>query len=253
MLDDLKGTVSIVTGAAGGIGRAIAVRLSKNGSKVLAADISEDGLKETLALIEKEGGEGAYIVADVSSQDDINKIVEKAAGDFGGLDILVNNAGVSTFGFIESVADAEIERIFSVNLNAVIKLTRACVPHLKKSGRGRIINVSSVEGIRGSGLLPVYSASKAGVIGLTRSNAIELARHMITVNAVCPGPIRTNMLAGLIADKKFEEKVKKGVPMKRLGTPEDIAGPVAFCASEDASYVTGNIIVIDGGMTVKAL
>ena len=174
-------------------------------------------------------------------------------GALGGLDVLVNNAGVSTAGFIESVPDSEIGRIFAVNLIGVLRVTRAAAPHLKKSGRGRIVNLSSVEGIRGSGLLPVYSASKAGVIGLTRSNAIELARFGVTVNALCPGPVKTEMLQGLLNDPKFLDKCVKGVPMRRLGEPEDIAGAAAFLASSESSFITGNTIVIDGGMTVKAL
>jgi 3-oxoacyl-[acyl-carrier protein] reductase len=110
-----------------------------------------------------------------------------------------------------------------------------------------------VEGIRGSGLLPVYSATKAGVIGLTRSNAVELARFGVTVNAVCPGPIQTEMLGPLVQDERYREKMLKGIPMRRLGVPEDVAGAVAFFASEESSFITGNVLVIDGGMTVKAL
>ena len=127
------------------------------------------------------------------------------------------------------------------------------MPYLKNSKRGRIINISSVEGIRGSGLLPVYSATKAGVIGLTRANAVELARFNITANAICPGPIQTEMLAPMLVDERFREKMIKGIPMRRLGVPEDVAGAAAFFASEEASFITGNVLVVDGGMTVKAL
>jgi 3-oxoacyl-[acyl-carrier protein] reductase len=180
-------------------------------------------------------------------------MVREAVEAFGGLDVLVNNAAVSSAAFIESVTDDEMHRILGVNLMGVIRVTRAAVPHLKQSGRGRIINISSVEGIRGSGLLPLYSSSKAGVIGVTRANAVELARFAVTVNAICPGPIQTDMLAPMLAEDHFKQKMLKGIPMRRLGVPEDVAGAVAFFASEESSFITGNVLVVDGGMTVKAL
>ena len=253
MENTLQGLGALVTGAGRGIGRAIAVRLAQGGCKVAAADLFEDELARTAGLIRECGGEVNTIIADVTKQEDVDRMVAEAVQALGGLDVLVNNAGVSAAGFIESVKDADVERVLGVNLIGALRVTRAAAPHLKKSGRGRIINVSSVEGIRGSGLVPVYSSSKAGLLGLTRSNAIELARFGVTVNAVCPGPIQTDMLAPLLAAEGFREKCIKGVPLKRLGKPEDVAGAVAFFASPEASFITGNILVIDGGMTVKAL
>ncbi len=250
---DLKEIRALVTGAGSGIGRAIARRLAAAGCRVAAADVQEDRVREVARAIRDEGGDGLAIRADVARQQDVDRMTAETVSAFGGLDVIVNNAGVGSMGFIETVQDAEIERVFGVNLVGVLRVTRAAAPHLKRSGRGRIVNVASVEGIRGSGLLPVYSATKAGVIGVTRANAVELARFGITVNAVCPGPIQTDMLAPLIADERYREKVIKGVPMRRLGVPEDVAGAVAFFASEEASFITGNVLVIDGGMTVKAL
>jgi 3-oxoacyl-[acyl-carrier protein] reductase len=180
-------------------------------------------------------------------------MIAETVAAFGGLDVLVNNAGTGGIGFIEQVQDSEVERMFGVNLTGVLRVTRAAASHLKKSGRGRIINISSVEGIRGSGVFPVYCMTKAGVLGLTRSNAIELARFGITVNAICPGIIDTELMAMAFSDPKFVNKAVKGIPMKRTGKPEDICGAVAFFASAESSYITGNIIVIDGGQTVKAL
>jgi len=249
----LQGLRALVTGAGRGIGRAIALRLAEGGCRVAAADIQEGPLAETAALIQDLGRDAFAIRADVTVPAEVERMVAETVRAFGGLEVLVNNAGVSSAAFIESVTDAEIERVFSVNLKGVLRVTRAAVPHLKQSGRGRIINLSSVEGIRGSGLLPVYGATKAGVLGLTRANAVELARFGITVNAVCPGPIQTEMLKPLLSDEKFREKMLKGVPMRRLGVPEDVAGAVAFFASAEASFITGNVLVIDGGMTVKAL
>jgi len=249
----LQGVRALVTGAGRGIGRAIALRLARAGCRVAAADIDDGRAQETAARIRDAGGQALGLRADVSLQQDVDRMVAETVHAYAGLDVLVNNAGVSSAAFIEDVRDEDIERILAVNLVGVIRVTRAAVPHLKKSGRGRIVNVSSVEGIRGSGLLPVYSSSKAGVIGVTRANAVELARHGITVNALCPGPIHTDMLEPLLADEHFRQKMLKGIPLRRLGRPEDVAGAVVFFASEESSFITGNVLVIDGGMTVKAL
>jgi len=250
---DLKGVRALVTGAGSGIGRAIARRLAAGGCQVCATDVQEERVNEVARTIRDDGGDALAIRADVAKQEDVDRMTAETLSAFGGLDVVVNNAGVGSAAFIESVQDPEIERVFGVNLVGVIRVTRAATPHLKESGRGRIVNVASVEGIRGSGLLPVYSATKAGVIGVTRSNAVELARFGVTVNAVCPGPIQTEMLSPLLADERYHEKLIKGVPMRRLGVPEDVAGAVAFFASEESSFITGNVLVIDGGMTVKAL
>jgi 3-oxoacyl-[acyl-carrier protein] reductase len=250
---DLKGVRALVTGAGSGIGKAIARRLAAGGCRVAATDVQEDRVSEVARTIRDEGGDALAIRADVAKQEDVDRMTAETVSAFGGLDVVINNAGVGSAAFIESVQDPEIERVFGVNLVGVIRVTRAATPHLKNSGRGRIVNVASVEGIRGSGLLPVYSATKAGVIGMTRANAVELARFGVTVNAVCPGPIQTEMLSPLLADERYHEKLIKGVPMRRLGVPEDVAGAVAFFASEESSFITGNVLVIDGGMTVKAL
>ncbi len=250
---DLKGVRALVTGAGSGIGKAIARRLAAGGCRVAATDVQEERVSEVARMIRDEGGDALAIAADVAKQEDVDRMTAETVSAFGGLDVVVNNAGVGSAAFIESVQDSEIERVFGVNLVGVIRVTRAATPYLKESGRGRIVNVASVEGIRGSGLLPVYSATKAGVIGVTRANAVELARFGVTVNAVCPGPIQTEMLSPLLADERYHEKLIKGVPMRRLGVPEDVAGAVAFFASEESSFITGNVLVIDGGMTVKAL
>jgi 3-oxoacyl-[acyl-carrier protein] reductase len=253
MFSDLEGVRALVTGAGNGIGRSIAMRLAAGGCKVAATDVQEERVAEVASQIRETGGDALAIRADVAKQADVDRMTAETLSAFGGLDVVVNNAGVGSAAFIEAVQDQEIERVFGVNLVGVIRVTRAATPHLKESGRGRIVNVASVEGIRGSGLLPVYSATKAGVIGMTRANAVELARFRVTVNAVCPGPIQTDMLSPLLADEKYHAKLIKGVPMRRLGVPEDVAGAVAFFASEESSFITGNVLVIDGGMTVKAL
>ncbi len=253
MNKEINNAAALITGAATGIGKAIAVRLSAEGCRVAVADVHEEGVRTTVDEIARQNGHAAGIVADITHQEDIDRMIQETLQAFGSIDILVNNAGVATAGFIDTVHDSEIERVFAVNLVGAIKVTRAAVPHIKKSNRGRIINISSVEGIRGSGLLPVYSSTKAGLIGLTRANAVELAPMGITVNAICPGPIQTEMLAPLIADENFKQKMIRGIPMRRLGVPEDVAAAVSFLASTGASFITGNVIVVDGGMTVKSL
>lgn len=250
---DLQGVRSLVTGASSGIGRATALRLASAGSRVLVSDVLPERLEQTAEEVRKRGGDAHAVPADVSDQDRVDELAKECGKLMSGLDVLVNNAGVSAAGFIESVTDEDIDKVFKVNLTGAIRMTRAFAPFLKESGRGRIVNISSVEGIRGSGLVPVYSSSKAGLIGLTRSNAVELARNGVTVNALCPGPIRTDMLAPLLADEKFRQKCEKGIPLCRLGEPEDVAGAVAFLAGPEASFITGAVLVIDGGMTVKAL
>lgn len=253
MTEHPKTATVLITGAGVGIGRAAALRLAADGCRIAAADIRPEMCEETAAKIRDAGGACIAIAADTSRSDHIDRMVKEAAAFLGGIDILVNNAGVGSIGFMEQITDEEIHRVFSVNLVGVIRTTRAAVPYLKKSGRGRIINISSVEGIRGSGLLATYCSTKAGVIGLTRANAIELGRFGVTVNAICPGPIQTDMLAPLIADEKARANFIKGIAMRRLGVPEDIAHAISFLASEGASFISGHVLVIDGGMTVKSL
>ena len=247
----LEGVNALITGAASGIGKAIALRFAKDGASVFISDINATRLEETVNQIKAAGGNASGALADVSKEDDVRNLAMLAAESMGGIDVLVNNAGTGTIGYMEQVTDIEIERVFGVNLTGVMRMTRACVPYLKKSGRGRIINMSSVEGIRGSGFLPVYCVTKSGVIGLTMANAIELARFSVTVNAICPGPIETDMLAPMISTDELRNKMVKAVPLKRLGKPEDIAGAALFLASEDAAFITGHSLVVDGGMTIR--
>lgn len=248
----LDGLKALVTGAGGGIGRAIAVRLAREGCAVAVADVQADKVRETAGIIAAAGGRAVAIAADITQAADVARMVADAAAALGGLDVLVNNAGVSSIGFMEQISDNEIERVLGVNLTGMIRATRAAAPHLKQSGRGRIINLGSVEAIQGSGLFPIYCASKAGVLGITRANAVEFGRYGITVNAICPGPVETDMLAPLMADTKERDKLLKSLPLKRFAKPAEIAGVAAFLASEDAAFITGHALVVDGGMTIKA-
>jgi len=241
-------SVAVVTGGGTGIGAACVRALSAAGFRVgIHYRSSRAGAEALLGAI----SDGFLLCGDLANVEDAEKMLQQVKTEAGRLDVLVNNAGTGTIGYMEQISDSEIDRAFGVNLTGVMRVTRACVPYLKKSGRGRIINMSSVEGIRGSAFLPVYCVTKSGVIGLTMANAMELAKFKITVNAICPGPIETDMLAPLISSDEFRQKMVKSVPLKRLGKPEDIAGAALFLASEDSSFITGHSLVVDGGMTIR--
>lgn len=237
-----------MTGGGSGIGRAICRRLAEEGAAVLVADVDVDGARETVRLI--GDGRAKALRTDVTIEEDVRALVAEATRSLGGLDIVVNNAGVASISSLEHVTDPDMRRVLAVNLEGVMRVTRAAVPLLKSSRYGRIVNLGSVEALRGSSLLSVYAASKGGVLALTRANAVELGRHGITVNAICPGPIQTPMLAPLVAVDEMKTRIIAQTLLKRIGRPEEIASVAAFLASDDASFVTGAEIVVDGGLTV---
>jgi NAD(P)-dependent dehydrogenase (short-subunit alcohol dehydrogenase family) len=179
--------------------------------------------------------------------------VQAAVERYGRLDILVNNAGVVEVGYIQSVTASEYDRVMAIDVHAVIRMTQAAVESLKASGRGRIINLGSVEGVRGSAPLPLYCAAKHAVVGLTRATALQLGRHAITVNAICPGPIDTDMLRPNLPSPESKRRLVRHIPAGRLGTPGDVAGVACFLAGDDAAFVNGHALVVDGGMTADAL
>jgi NAD(P)-dependent dehydrogenase (short-subunit alcohol dehydrogenase family) len=226
----LAGRRALVTGAASGIGRATAARLAGDGARVFGVDVAD----------------GCDLVADVSA--DADAIVAAAAGTLGGLDILVNNAGVSGFEPFETHGDDVWDRMLAVNLSAVFRLSRAAVPLLKASSAARIVNVGSVMSSFGAAGLAAYTASKHGVLGLTRALATELGPDGITVNCVQPGAIETGMTAPTFtASPEFAEYWRDKAALKRLGRPDDVAAVIAFLASDDAGFVSGHGIFVDGG------
>ncbi len=244
---DLSGQVALVTGASGGIGRAIAERLGQAGAQVACVARSVDKLKQTVATIVEAGGTAEVLPCDVTDSAQVGKLVAAVVEKWGKLDILVNNAGITRDTLIPRMSDEDWDDVMNTNLRSVFLLTRAVSRPMMQKRYGRIINISSVSGLIGNPGQSNYSASKAGVIGITRSVAKELAGRKVTVNAVCPGFIATEMTDAL-GDVVLDE-VKKRIPVKRLGQADEIASAVLFLASGAAAYITGQTLTVDGGLT----
>ncbi|HVN91386.1 MAG TPA: 3-oxoacyl-ACP reductase family protein [Candidatus Binataceae bacterium] len=247
----LKDKVAIVTGAAQGIGRALATRLAEEGAKVAIADIQADAAASTAKEIVAAGDSAIAVKVDVTSLDSATAAVQKVVADFGGIDILVNNAGWDKLEpFIQSTPDTW-DKVIAINFRGVIHLCKAVIPQLQARGGGKIVSIASDAGRVGSLGEAVYSGCKAGIIGFSKTLARELARNNINVNVVCPGPTETALLHGVMDNQpKVLEAMKRGIPMRRLGQPQDLAGAVAFLASSDADYVTGQVISVSGGLTM---
>lgn len=244
---ELPGQTAIVTGASRGLGQAMAEALGRSGVRVACLARSESKLADTVQRIRDAGGQAEAIPCDIRNGESVNQVVDQLADDWQRIDILVNNAGVTRDMLLPSMTDDAWDDVLTTNLRGAFLFCRAVSRHMMRARYGRIINISSVSGIMGNAGQTNYSASKAGLIGLTRSLSRELARRNITVNAVAPGFIESDMTATL-GDAILEE-AKKRIPARRLGTPEDIASAVLYLASSAASYVTGHVLTVDGGMT----
>lgn len=245
-----RGKVAIVTGAGSGIGQGIAKRLGCEGAKVIVDYVgSPEGAEETESAIEKSGGEGKIVRADVTRIDDVKCLVDTAWNQFGAADILVNNAGVEKKSEFWETLESDYDQIMSVNLRGPFFLTQAFVRRLRDSKKpGRIINISSVHEDMVFPGFATYCCSKGGLRMLMRDLAVELGPLGITVNNVAPGAIITPINKSLLEDKPKLNALLQNIPLGRMGTPEDVAGMVAFLASDDAAYVTGSTFVIDGGL-----
>lgn len=243
----LTGKTALVTGASRGIGRAIALTLAEAGADVAVNYAgSEAAAAQVVAEIEAMGRKAFMVRADVSSSADVESMVSRVLETFGKLDILVNNAGITKDNLIMRMKEEEFDQVIGINLKGVFNCIKAVTRPMMKQRSGRIINISSVVGVLGNAGQANYVAAKAGVIGLTKSTAKELASRGITVNAVAPGFIETDMTDKLSDDMKAS--LLGQIPLARLGAPEDIAKAVRFIASDDASYMTGQTIHVDGGM-----
>ncbi|HEY5468269.1 MAG TPA: 3-oxoacyl-[acyl-carrier-protein] reductase [Coriobacteriia bacterium] len=244
----LEGKCALVTGASRGIGAAIALRLAAEGASVAVNYAgSRDAALQVAAAIEDAGGRAVTLQADVSDPAAATALVEAALSELGALDIVVNNAGITRDGLLVRMSDEDWAAVIATNLTGVFSVTRAVGKVMMKARSGSIINISSVVGIAGNAGQANYSAAKAGVIGLTKSVARELAPRGVRCNAVAPGFIETDMTAALTAAQR--DAILGEIALGRLGSVEDVASAVAFLASDDASYVTGQVLAVDGGMT----
>ncbi len=244
---DLSGQTALVTGASRGIGKAIALALGQAGAKVACIARNEEKLRETVDAIASAGGTAVVYACDVTDSAAVQKVVDAVVEDWDQLDIVVNNAGITRDTLIPRMSDEDWDDVISTNLRSVFLFTRAASLMMMRRRSGRIINISSVSGIMGNPGQSNYSASKAGIIGLTRSVARELGSRKVTVNAICPGFIATEMTDAL--GPAIQDEVKKRVPAKRLGKAEEIADAVLYIASDSAAYLTGQILTLDGGLT----
>ncbi len=253
----LSGRVALVTGAARGIGLAAARRLAEEGASVLLSDIDEDVLAEASAELARQDLAAAAIACDVANTASIAAMVAKAVNAFGRIDIVVNNAAVSDDTPVEELSDERWREVLAINLDSVLNVSKAALPYLKLSPSGSIINIASVQGIRGQPHAMAYATAKGGVINLTRCMAVDFGPFGIRANAVAPGYIDTRMAEqkqGTPHEHKtdwFQDIYFKygRMPLRRAGQAEDVAGPILFLASDDSLYVTGTVLVVDGGFT----
>jgi meso-butanediol dehydrogenase/(S,S)-butanediol dehydrogenase/diacetyl reductase len=236
----------LITGAASGIGAAAARRFAAEGARLMLGDQNEEGL----AGVAKEFGEAAHHRAvDVADREQVEALTAAAVDRFGRLDVVFNNAGIGAYGKVPDLDPEVWQRVLDVDLGSVFYGCRAAIPHLRRAGGGSIINTASISGLFGDYGLAAYNAAKGAVVNFTRTVAIDHAREGIRVNAVCPGPVETGLTAPMQQNEALMAEFRKLIPMGRMGRADEIAGVVAFLASDDASYVTGATLVVDGGVT----
>jgi 3-oxoacyl-[acyl-carrier protein] reductase len=246
---DLSGKVAVVTGASRGIGRATAIELAARGAKVVVNyNSSEAAANEVVEAIKAAGGEAMPYKADVADEEQANALIKAAADAYGQLDILVNNAGMTRDNVIMMMKPDDFDAVITTNLRSTWLCSKAAARSMMRKRYGRIINVSSVVGIAGNGGQTNYAASKAGIIGMSKSLAKELATRNVTVNVVAPGFIETDMTKDL--SQELQATAISHIPLGRMGTPEDVAKVIAFLASDDAAYLTGQVLPVDGGMVM---
>ena len=248
----MTGRVVVITGAATGIGRATALRFAGAGAPVVLADTRAPELERTVADVRASGGAVTSVTADLARPEDCAAVVTAAVGAFGRVDVLVNNAGVGTMvvgGTVETIALEHWDLAHEVNVRAMYLMSRAAIPHMRAAGGGAIVNIASVSAFRGSVERPThaYAASKGAVLSLTRAMAASYGRDRIRVNAICPGTIRTRLTRDIIERTERAAQEGHGIPLGRVGEPEDIARCAFFLASDDASFISGAHIVVDGG------
>ncbi len=246
---NLSGKVALVTGGSRGIGRAIALRLAADGAKV-ALNFSSNVAKaeEVKSAIEAQGGAAMLVQGDVSSLAVVTELVKQVVDEWGRLDILINNAGITRDNLLLKMSEDDFDKVIATNLKGVFNCTKAVTKLMMRQRGGRIVNMASVVGLKGNISQTNYAAAKAGIIGFTKSAARELASRGVTVNAVAPGMIDTDMTAAL--SEKVKAAMLSEIPVGRAGTPEDVANAVAFLVSDEAAYITGQVLSVDGGLVM---
>lgn len=242
----LKDKVAVVTGAAQGIGKAIALKLAQNGADLVISDMNIDKAQETAREAESLGRKAIALKANVANSQEAEAMIDEAVAGLGAIHILVNNAGITRDALMLRMKEEDWDAVISVNLKGVFNCTKAAVKHMAKQRYGRIVNIASIVGEMGNAGQANYSASKAGVIALAKTVAREFASRNITCNAIAPGFIETAMTQALT--EKVREELAKQIPLARLGMPEDVAGGVLFLVSDAANYITGQVLNINGGM-----
>ena len=244
----LEGKTAIVTGAGRGIGREIATRLAKEGAALVCMDLFRETVEETAKIIRDAGGRAAATAGDVTDPEVAKNVVSAAVEEFGKVDVLVNNAGITRDALVMRMSDEDWRMVLEVNLTGAFNFARAVSRQMLRQKSGSIVNIASIVGVRGNAGQVNYSASKAGLIGLTKSLAKELGPRGVRVNAVAPGYIRTQMTEKL--PEEVKEKILSVIPMGRMGLPEEVAEAVLFLASDLSRYTTGSVVFVDGGMAM---
>jgi len=247
----LENKIAIITGAGSGIGRGIALTFIREGAKVVVADWSEKGGQETVDLIKGQGGEAVFVKTDVSKAEDIERMVGVCLKEYGKVDILINNAGIAKMGPLHETSEADWDAVMNVNLKSVFLASKAVIPEMLKQGKGKVVNTASIAGLVGFETAGAYCASKGGIIALTRVMALEYAKNKINVNAIAPGIIKTAMTKDMLQDQTTKAGFEAQTPYPRLGEPEDIAMAALYLASDESDFVTGEVLVVDGGWTAK--
>jgi 3-oxoacyl-[acyl-carrier protein] reductase len=245
---DLSANVAIVTGSGRGIGREIALVLARQGASVVISDIDVAAAEKAAAEIRDDGGNSIAIAADVTEQEQVASLADQTMSSFGRIDILVNNAGITRDTLLMRMSEADWDLVLATNLKGAFLCTQAVVRHMLKQRRGRIINIASVVGLIGNAGQANYSAAKAGLIGLTKATAREVAARGVTANAIAPGFIDTDMTRDLSESAKTE--FLRQIPLGHAGSPGDVANAVLFLASEESRYITGHVLNVDGGMVM---
>ncbi|MCK4419543.1 3-oxoacyl-[acyl-carrier-protein] reductase [Candidatus Aerophobetes bacterium] len=245
---NLKNRVAIVTGGGQGIGKKICLRLAENKAKVAVFDVNEELSQEVVKKIKAKGGDALAVKVDVAKHEEVNEATRQVIDKFKGIDILINNAGITKDSLLLRMKEEDWNRVLQVNLNGAFNCLKAVLRYMMRQKYGRVVNISSIIGIRGNIGQANYSASKAGIIGLTKSAAREVGRYGITVNAVAPGFIDTAMTRRL--NKEAVDAIISQVPLQRMGKPREVASLVTYLVSEEAAYITGEVIKIDGGMAM---